>query len=372
MSENKRDLLLEEIINLIPYHIFWKDKDLNYLGANEAFAKAAGFKSANDIIGKCDYDGCWTKEESDFFRKMDQEVIDSKTPRLNIDESQKQLDGTTKILLTSKVLLTNIENEVIGILGIYTDRSDRKHIEVEKDPALDELDKIQNKLIQNETLRALGLMAGGIAHEINNPLAVISGKANIIKKLVSRENIDVDIVTKHCDDLIRTVYRCTDVIQNLKDFSRQKPEDCINQFLLGESLKSIIDLVALKTTYNSKVEIIQRYSEMTVSAKKISFEQSLINLIENAIFELKDEKVISIYIDNYDGVKSGVRVSNPGAPIPKDILNNMFDPFFTTKPIGEGTGLGLSTCKSLMKSCGGDIFYERHNDMNSFVITFAV
>jgi len=64
--KEKKVFILEEIISNIPYYIFWKDKDLNYLGANKLFAKSAGYDNPEDLIGKSDYDCCWTKEEADF------------------------------------------------------------------------------------------------------------------------------------------------------------------------------------------------------------------------------------------------------------------------------------------------------------------
>lgn len=370
MSENK--FLLEEIINLIPYHIFWKDRDSNYLGANEAFAKAAGFKDAQDMIGKNDYDACWSKEESDFFRKIDKEVMDSGEPILNLEEPQQQLDGRVKTLLTSKVPLKDSHGVVIGILGIYTDITDRKNIELEKDKALQELQQIQDKLIQSEKLRSLGQMAGGIAHEINNPLAVIAGKARIIKKLSLEENPDLQKISKLSDDLITTVNKASSVIQNLKDLSRQESSDGpkIETFKCSDVLDSVINLISLNKDLSYKLNIEKTGDfDHDLTTNKLSLEQSLFNLIDNAIYEQSDSEQISLKISiEHKAEGSCIKVSNPGKLIPKDIASRIFDPYFTTKPVGEGTGLGLSLCKNLMNKCGGDIHYEVINNWNTFII----
>lgn len=372
MKNSSDKLLLEEIINLIPYYVFWKDVNGNYLGVNELFAKASGFTSGDELIGKKDNQTKWPRETVDFFNETDQQVITNNSNLINVEMNTKFINGEVKTLLMNKVPLVNINNEVLGILGFLTDITEQKNILKEKNKAQKELEMITGKLIQTEKLRALGLMAGGIAHEINNPLTIVSGKANMIKRLINKDEVDKDLIEKHCEDLIETVNRCSSVIQNLKDFSRQTPQDKITQFLLSSSLSSLIKVVNLRAEFKNKINIIERYTDMAISAKKISFEQTIINILENAIYEMREDKSITIYIDNYDGRENGIRISNPGPPIASNILPYIFDPFFTTKPIGIGTGLGLSTCKSLMKSCGGDIFYERYEDMNSFVVTLVV
>ena len=369
---SKNELLLEEIINLIPYDIFWKDRESNYLGANEAFAKAAGFRNAQELVGKCDYDACWSKEESDFFRKIDKEVMDSGKAILNIEEPQQQLDGSIKTLLTSKVPLKNSKDEVIGLLGIYTDITDRKNIELEKDMAIEELQQIQEKLIQNEKLRSIGQMAGGIAHEINNPLAVIAGKARIIKKLVTRDDIDRDKILKLSDELINTVNKASSVIQNLKDLSRQDTGDslALELFKPSEVLNSVITLISLNKEIAFKLNI-EKFGdfEKEIKSNKVSFEQSLFNIIDNAIYEQAANDQISISISMEHKTEGRcVKISNPGELIPSQIVSRIFDPYYTTKPVGEGTGLGLSLCKSLMNKCGGDIHYEVSDNRNTFVI----
>ena len=121
--------ILQNIISNIPFYVFWKDKNSVYLGCNDNFAKLAGIEKPDDIIGKSDCDLPWREEESDFYRKIDKEVMTKVTPKLNIEESVHLPDGKVATVLTSKVPMQDANGEVIGVLGIFTDITERKKAE---------------------------------------------------------------------------------------------------------------------------------------------------------------------------------------------------------------------------------------------------
>jgi two-component system sensor kinase FixL len=121
--------LLENVLSNVPASIFWKDRNSVFLGVNNRFAREAGFNSPEEIIGKSDYDLAWTREEADFYRECDREVMDSGTAMLNIEETQRQADGTEVNLLTNKVPLLDTTGQVSGMLGIYIDISKLKQVE---------------------------------------------------------------------------------------------------------------------------------------------------------------------------------------------------------------------------------------------------
>ncbi|MDD2267173.1 EAL domain-containing protein [Sulfuricurvum sp.] len=121
--------LLTKIIDTAPVRIFWKNKELEYLGCNTAFAKDAGKNSPEEIIGKNDYQLSW-KEQAELYRADDRHVIDARELKLSFEEPQTTPDGGRIWLSTSKVPLVNQYDEVIGVLGIYDDITERKNIEL--------------------------------------------------------------------------------------------------------------------------------------------------------------------------------------------------------------------------------------------------
>lgn len=116
--------VLEGVLNSIDVRVFWKDKQLQYLGCNQKFAKDAGFESVLDIIGKKD-DAMGWKDQAALYQQDDLSVIESGKPKLNIEEPQSTPDGKTITLLTNKIPLKNSLGEVSGIIGTYTDISVR-------------------------------------------------------------------------------------------------------------------------------------------------------------------------------------------------------------------------------------------------------
>ncbi|MDX2023778.1 MAG: PAS domain-containing protein [Deltaproteobacteria bacterium] len=133
MSRERRPGLVEDSVRLfqlvidnIPQFIFWKDRDSVYLGCNRNFAAAAGVSTPKDIEGKTDFDLAWTREQAEFFRAVDREVMDSGQPRYHIIEPQLQANGKNAWLDTSKIPLFDVQRKVVGILGTYEDITERK------------------------------------------------------------------------------------------------------------------------------------------------------------------------------------------------------------------------------------------------------
>ncbi|MCU0914118.1 MAG: PAS domain S-box protein [Planctomycetes bacterium] len=120
--------LLRNVLAHIPYFVFWKDLDSVYLGCNEVFARSAGVEGPDDIVGKTDYDLVW-KNEAPLYRQCDKQVMDGGVSLLNFEEPQTREDGRQITLLTSKVPLRDADGRVAGVLGIYTDITERKSLE---------------------------------------------------------------------------------------------------------------------------------------------------------------------------------------------------------------------------------------------------
>ncbi|MBE0539415.1 MAG: PAS domain S-box protein [Ignavibacterium sp.] len=120
--------IIEEIINSIPVRVFWKDKNLVYLGCNNLFARDAGFTNPKEIIGKDDFQMGW-RDQAELYRDDDRNVIETGRPKLLIEEPQTTPDGKTITLLTSKIPLRDPADKIVGILGTYMDITERKQME---------------------------------------------------------------------------------------------------------------------------------------------------------------------------------------------------------------------------------------------------
>lgn len=138
--------LLEKIVSHIPYYVFWKDRELKYLGCNENFARIAGLDGPESIKGLTDFDMPWGATEAGWYRSCDQKVMESGRPITDIEETQQRSDGSQATLLTSKVPLRGSDGSIFGILGIFADITERKAAEVQLNNALEDATRKRREL----------------------------------------------------------------------------------------------------------------------------------------------------------------------------------------------------------------------------------
>jgi diguanylate cyclase (GGDEF)-like protein/PAS domain S-box-containing protein len=158
-----RDLLLT-IIDTVPVRVFWKDRELRYVGCNSAFARDAGFQSPRDIVGKDDFQLAWATQ-AEAYRADDQAVMASGHAKLFFDEPQTTPDGQTKWLRTSKVPIMDRNQKVVGLLGIYEDFSERKRAE-EK---LRDSESLKNVILNSMDAEIAVLDHEGVIVAVNEP-----------------------------------------------------------------------------------------------------------------------------------------------------------------------------------------------------------
>lgn len=207
------------------------------------------------------------------------------------------------------------------------------------------LEKEQLKSIHNAKLASLGEMAAGMAHEINNPLAIIQGYLRVLPKVIHDRDLSISNINK----MKKATDRIAKVVHSLRKFSRS---DRKSEYKLS-ALNQVIDEAVSLTEPNAKRHFVsvelKKSSNCMVLCDEIEIEQVLINLINNAIDAVKDlpEKWVKIDLAECPN-KVSLRVSNSGDPMEAEVAKKIFDPFYTTKPVGEGTGLGLSITKGIL------------------------
>jgi two-component system NtrC family sensor kinase len=225
-----------------------------------------------------------------------------------------------------------------------------------------ESEQLNKQLIQAGKLASLGELSAGVAHEINNPLAIILMENQVVRDTVDEfPELDADFKEQLIDSLSQIdsqVQRCNLITHNLLRFSRRTVSQ-IEAVDINAFLNEVIQLMANRAKgmgvhFNTNLEEGQKpiYSDPS------QLQQVFLNLINNAIDAHEGKPYGSITISTRsDFQKQGViiEVADTGSGIPKENLERIFDPFFTTKPVGKGTGLGLSISYSLINKLGGDI-----------------
>jgi anti-anti-sigma regulatory factor len=134
--------MLQLAMDHLPQHVFWKDRDLVYLGCNQRFARDALLANPADIVGKTDYDMPWTAQ-AELYRADDRQVIESGVGKLGYEEPQSRPDGTTIWLQTSKIPLLDAAGSIVGVLGMYEDITARKNAEAERAALQEEVIRAQ-------------------------------------------------------------------------------------------------------------------------------------------------------------------------------------------------------------------------------------
>ena len=247
--------------------------------------------------------------------------------------------GRERVVNLSLTPLVGKEGRVIGRLVILNDLTERVELE--------------DQLVQAEKLSSIGLLAAGVAHEVNTPLAVITSQAQMLMRQVPAD----DPSAKTLDRIIKQSFRASEIVNSLLKFSR-----------MGGSEYSEVDLNRVIRETLALVEPMLRASKITLNTQLVSglpgvhgnhgrLQQVFMNLIMNARDAMPYGGELTLATESEDSTVR-VEVSDNGVGIPPDHLSKIFDPFFTTKSTSRGTGLGLAVTYGIMREHGGKISVE--------------
>ncbi len=357
LSEQR--VLLESVLNNIPNMVFVKNaaRDFSFDLFNKAGESLLGIPS-DKLIGKNDFD-LFPKEQAEFFLAKDREVFKTKQI-LKIDQEPLDTPHGKKWLRTYKVPTFKADGSPDLLIGISTDITEELEL-------MKALETERTKSIQNSKLASLGEMSAGIAHEINNPLAVIIGNINLLKGSVSNpEKLDAKI-----GSIKRSAERIAKIVKGLRKFSRTS-EGTIRK---PESLNALVNEAMILTEAKAKrsfVDIkLDLQSNSTILCDGVEIEQVIVNLVNNAIDAVRhlEQKWVEIHTfeENNETV---LQIVDSGTGIPHEIEQKLFQPFFTTKVVGEGTGLGLSISKGIIDSHQATLSLNKKLTNTCFEIRF--
>lgn len=214
------------------------------------------------------------------------------------------------------------------------------------------------QLVMSEKLASIGEITAGVAHEINNPVAVIQGNIDVIRETLHDH---VDEVVTELTLIDQQVQRINAIVGKLLQFARPSEFGTFEEdVILGQVLEDCLVLVDHVTSKGNALVHTKVGPAPLVNINPGELQQVLVNLIVNAMQAMKGEGTLNLTVGSEirDGQAGAVlQVADTGPGVPKDRLDTVFDPFFTTK-IGEGTGLGLSISQTLIQRAGGLITVE--------------
>lgn len=232
---------------------------------------------------------------------------------------------------------------------------------------------MQQKMVHSSKMASLGEMAGSIAHEINNPLAIIQGKVDQLRIKLRK---DVSLLSEGCVEFDRhlvkiedTIGRIAAIIKGLRSFSRNADRDPFSETTLGQIVNDTLELCRERFR-NHGVEIkVQVDSEVKFKCRPVQISQVLMNLLGNAhdAIEKLPDKWIELTAFRL-GDRIFINVMDSGRGIPEKVAGKMMTPFFSTKEVGKGTGLGLSISKGIIEDHHGQFRYDPSSPNTKFII----
>jgi PAS domain S-box-containing protein len=315
------------VLNLKNQKAFWSK------GHNAIFAFADDTEPSFDLILARVH-----PEDRESLTAMLQEVIQTDKHEFSIRYRIVMPDQKVKHIESFGRVQRDSDGVAIEITGLVSDITKKLQSE-----ALLESQRLQ--IMHTAKLASLGEMAAGIAHEINNPLAIIASSVSLLPRY--RENPEK--LTSKIETITKSVGRISRIVRGLKKFSRSAEQTSLKTYQLAKIVNEAIVITEAKAKRQMTSMTFECKTQAEILCDEVEIEQVFINLISNAIDAVETTPNRWVQISLFEDEDSVVsRVTDSGTGIPINIRNKIFEPFFTTKDVGKGTGLGLSISKGIL------------------------
>ena len=254
-------------------------------------------------------------------------------------------DGSLRFISSAQGVVLDDTGKPVRIVGIGMDISERKRME--------------EQLAISARLSALGMMAGGVAHEVNNPLAIIHASASDLLDIIREEGqVSLEEVTRNTRRIQQTADRIATIIKSLRRIAREGSQDEFLPVSVSKIVVETLEICQERFRAHSVTLRLPRIDpRLSVSCREVQIAQVLLNLLTNAFDAVAGhpgEKWVQLEVTQKDGsIVFSVLDSGPGIPL--EIRSRIMEPFFTTKEVGKGIGLGLSLSRTIAEEHGGKL-----------------
>jgi signal transduction histidine kinase len=272
------------------------------------------------------------------------------------------------VFIVVSALVYGISNARVALLKVVLDRLALRHQELTR--AHEELAQAHERGRQQDRLSSLGMLAAGIAHEINNPLAYVKSNVNALYKDLREQKELPPVLGEYVSEVLPAtldgIQRIATIVSDLRRFARGDPEPMV-EYDLNEEVKA-----ALRITHSrieARCQVALKLGPLPrMWGRPQQMAQVVVNLLINAAQATSDQGQISIST-RHEGEEVVLVVRDSGHGMPPEVREKLFQPFFSTKPIGEGTGMGLAVVHGIVTAHGGRIEVESEPGRGS---TFTV
>lgn len=380
---------LENVVKYAPGFFYWKNRDSIYQWCNDEFASLAGLKSREEVKGKTDFDLAW-KEHAESYVAVDKQVMETRQARSNQEETIPISSNAIITAITSKVPIVDDKNQVVGVLGITTDISERKHMEEELRVAKEDAEAANHAKTE---------FIANMSHDIRTPLTGILGLIQelidiaddshtflqqkdlspagafkdkllvLLQQLVEKVQEDGQLLIGAADELLQLLNEILETMRLESGKASEQPES----FDLRELVDHNIELMQ-PVAHHKKIKLLYEIDEQIpiyFSGLRHYLDRSLLNILSNALkftdkgFVKIQVKLLSKNKENWqlgDNIQLKISIQDSGIGIPEDKLDTIFDHFSRLTPsyqgIYKGAGLGLYTVKHYIEAMKAEIQVE--------------
>lgn len=365
MKQANTEELFESIFENAPIGMALVSLEGKWLRVNNSVCEIVGY--SEEELFAIDFQQITHPDDLGNDLQFLEDVLAGRREKYQMEKRYFHKNGQIVWIILAVSLIRNADNSPRFFISQIKDITARKIMEFE-------LKAERDRAAHRSRLESLGEMAGGIAHEINNPLTVLSGHSEIILSMVSNDRVRLESLARSAGVIKDTVIRIATIVRGLRNFAHNGNNDEYSNFLFAEIIEDINSLT-LEQYRRKKIEIINELEpDLMIYGHRTYISQIFINLFNNcfdALKEVDSKRWVKLF--HYRDEKNHyIAVQDSGPGIPVEVKNNLMEAFFTTKKPGKGTGIGLSICKNIAEKHFGDFYLDESFENTTFVLKLPI